>query len=159
MKSCAPTVCAACTTSSGVASGRPKAMLSVTVPAKRNPSCGTMPSWCRSDAWAHVAQVVAVDGDAPLERVVEPREQLGDRRLARACVPDESDGCPCGDVEVELVQHLGPGPVPEANSIEGDAAVHRRQRLARPACREPPAPLSMTSMILSSAAVAERNVL
>src|SRR6267154_1266358 len=49
MKSCAPTVCAARTISSAVASGRPKAMFSATVPAKRNPSCGTTPSWRRSD--------------------------------------------------------------------------------------------------------------
>ena len=36
-------------TSAGLASGRPNAMLSRTVPAKRKPSCGTTPSWRRSD--------------------------------------------------------------------------------------------------------------
>ena len=51
MKSFAPTVAAAATTSSGVASGFPNAMFSWTVPAKRNPSCGTIPSWRRSDSW------------------------------------------------------------------------------------------------------------
>src|SRR5579862_933553 len=50
MKSCAPTVCAARTISSGFASGLAKAMFSATVPAKRKPSCGTIPSWRRSDA-------------------------------------------------------------------------------------------------------------
>ncbi len=47
--SSAPTARAAATTSSRVASGRPNAMFSPTVPAKRNPSCGTMPSWRRSE--------------------------------------------------------------------------------------------------------------
>ena len=41
-------------------------MLSRTVPAKRKPSCGTIPSWLRSDSWRHVAQVDAVDRDPPL---------------------------------------------------------------------------------------------
>ena len=36
--------------SSAVASDLPNAMLCATVPAKRNPSCGTTPSWLRSDA-------------------------------------------------------------------------------------------------------------
>ena len=45
--------------------GRPKAMLSATVPAKRKPSCGTIPSWRRSDCLRDVAQVVPVDLDPP----------------------------------------------------------------------------------------------
>ena len=72
--------------------GRPKAMFSATVPAKRKPSCGTIPSWRRSDSCVDVAQVDAVDRDAPLGRVVEAREQLRDRRLAGAGVADERDG-------------------------------------------------------------------
>ncbi len=94
----------------GVASGRPKAMFSRTVPAKRKPSCGTMPSWRRSDACVDVAQVDAVDRDPALGRVVEAREQLRDRRLAGARVADERDGRPGGHVEVDPVQHLGPRP-------------------------------------------------
>jgi hypothetical protein len=41
----------AASTSSIVASGRPKAMLSRTVPANRNPSWGTMAIWLRREAW------------------------------------------------------------------------------------------------------------
>ena len=40
---------AASSTSARVASGRANAMFSATVPAKRNPSCGTTPSWRRSE--------------------------------------------------------------------------------------------------------------
>ena len=46
-----------------IASGRPNAMLSRTEPANRNASCGTIPSWRRSERTVHVAQVVAVDQD------------------------------------------------------------------------------------------------
>ena len=38
-----------------------------------------------------VAQVDAVEQDAPLGRIVEPRQQLGERRLARAVLADERD--------------------------------------------------------------------
>ena len=47
MKSPAPIASAAASISSSDASGRPKAMFSRTVPEKRNPSCGTIPSWLR----------------------------------------------------------------------------------------------------------------
>jgi hypothetical protein len=46
-------------------------MLSRTVLANRNGSCGTTPSWRRSDSIDHVAQVEAVDAHAPGSRVVE----------------------------------------------------------------------------------------
>ena len=42
-------------------SGRAKARLSRIVPWNRNGSCGTTPSWRRSDSMRDVAQVVAVD--------------------------------------------------------------------------------------------------
>ena len=45
-----PTVRTASHTSSSVASGRAKAMVSPTVPAKRNGSWGTPPSWLRRDS-------------------------------------------------------------------------------------------------------------
>ena len=50
MNSCAPTARAAASTSSRVASARPKAMFSPTVPLNRNASCGTMPICERSEA-------------------------------------------------------------------------------------------------------------
>ena len=52
MKSCAWTARAAASTSSGVASGRPKAMFSPIVPLNRNASCGTTPICERSDRTA-----------------------------------------------------------------------------------------------------------
>ena len=82
-------------------------MLSRTVPANRNPSCGTTPSWLAQRLLRHVAKVDAVDRDAALDRVVEAGEELRDRRLARARVADEGDRRPGGDVEVDSVQHLG----------------------------------------------------
>jgi hypothetical protein len=57
MSSESPTVRTASSTSSSVASGRAKAMLSRMVPAKRNGSWGTTPSWRRSDS-SVTAQVV-----------------------------------------------------------------------------------------------------
>ena len=58
-------------------------------------------------AHLHVAQVVAVDADRALGRVVEARQQLHERRLAGARVADERDGLAGGDAEVDAVQHLG----------------------------------------------------
>ena len=51
MKTSAPTAPAAASISAREASGRPNAMLSAIDPAKRKPSCGTIPSWRRSDSW------------------------------------------------------------------------------------------------------------
>ena len=45
--SCAPVARAAASTSASLASGLAYAMESLTVPANRYDSCGTMPSWCR----------------------------------------------------------------------------------------------------------------
>ena len=65
MKSSAPTARAAAAISSSVASGRPNAMFSRTVPLNRKPSWGTIPICERSDWRGHRAQVVAVDEHAP----------------------------------------------------------------------------------------------
>src|SRR5215203_7159707 len=74
-----------------------------------------------------VAQIVSVDGDPALDRVVEPCEQLGDRRLPCSGVPDERDRRPGGDVEIDPVEYLRPGAVREADALELDAAFDRRQ--------------------------------
>ena len=70
----------------------------------------------------HVAQVGPVDRDPSLARVVEASEELGDRRLARPRVPDERDGRPGGDVEIEAVQDLRPVAVAEVEALERDVA-------------------------------------
>ena len=69
-----------------------------------------------------VAQVDAVERDASLGGVVEAREQLGDRRLARTGMADERHGRACGDVQVDPVQHLRPAAVGEAHRLELDVA-------------------------------------
>ena len=79
--------------------------------ANRKPSCGTMPSWLRSDGLLTSRRSWPSTVIAPAGRVVEAREQLHERRLARSRVPDERDGLPGGDREVDAVQHLG-GPPP-----------------------------------------------
>src|SRR5207302_8858575 len=48
-----------------------------------------------------VVEVVAVDEDAALRRVVEPRHQLRDRRLARPGLADQREGLARGDGEVD----------------------------------------------------------
>src|SRR6266511_2026595 len=81
MNSCAPTACAAATIWSGAASGFPNAMLSRTVPAKRKPSCGTTPSWRRSDScvtWRTSWSSIRID-DHDVRHVTQEslRRQLG----------------------------------------------------------------------------------
>ena len=90
----APTVAAAARISSSLASGRPKAMFSRTVPENRKPSWGTIPSWLRSACAAQLPQVVAVDEHPPALRVVEARHQLRERRLARARLAHERHRLP-----------------------------------------------------------------
>ena len=52
------------------------------------------------------AKVVAVDVDAAVIGVVEAREQLHDGRLARPGLPDQRDGLPGGDSQVDAAQRL-----------------------------------------------------
>ena len=123
MNSCAPTACAAAATSAGLASGEPKAMLSRTVPGEQEPFLRHDAELPAERLLGHVAKVDAVDRDPPLERVVEAGEELRDRRLARARVPDEGDRRSGGDVEVDSVQHLGARAVAEADVLQADVAV------------------------------------
>ena len=109
MNSSAPTVRAAASISSREALG----------PAERDvvrDRAGEEEALLRDDAelpaqrlLPHLAQVGAVDRDRTVGRVVEAREQLGDRRLARARVADERDGRARRHVELDPVQHLGAG--------------------------------------------------
>src|SRR5919202_806530 len=85
MNSWAPTAFAAATTSSGLASGRPKAMFSRTVPAKRKPSCGTIPSWRRSDSCVTSRRSIPSTVTRPdVER--DPVEHLGAAAVGEADV-------------------------------------------------------------------------
>ena len=107
----------------------------------------------------HVAQVGAVDRDAPAARVVEASEQLRDRRLPGAGVPDERDGRPGGHVEIEVVQDVRKVAVPEADVVEADVPVDASAARARSRASTMSGSSSRTVVIRSSAAVAERNVL
>ena len=72
---------------------------------------------------------MSVDGDAALDRVVEPCEQLGDRRFPGTGVANECDRRPGRDIEIDPVEHLRPGAVAEADALEPDTAVDRGQLL------------------------------
>ena len=65
------------------------------------------------------AQVDAVDRDAPLGRIVEPRQELDDRGLAGAVLADERHHLPGPDREVEAADRpaLGLG-IAEADALE-----------------------------------------
>ena len=75
-----------------------------------------------------VAHVVVVDRDRAATRVVETSEELRDRGLARSGVADECDGRPGGDVEVEVVEHVGEIAVAEPDVIEADVTIDARER-------------------------------
>ena len=67
------------------------AMLALIESEKRNESSNTTPMLRRSDCERDVADVGAVDRDAPGVHVVEARQQQPDGRLARARAADERD--------------------------------------------------------------------
>ena len=70
-----------------------------------------------------LAEIDAVDLDRAALRVVEPAQQLGERRLARAVLPDDRERGPGRDREVEAVEH-GPlvGVVRERDVAHPDLA-------------------------------------
>ena len=103
-------------------------MLSRIEAANRNPSCGTMPSWRRSERTCTSRRSWPSMRIAPSRGVVEARQQLDERRLARARVTDQRDGLAGGDAEVDAVQHLGALAVVEVHAAELDGALDLRQR-------------------------------
>ena len=99
-----------------------------------------MPMCARSDRKRHVADVDAVDQDCPGRHVVEPRQQVDQRRLARAAQPDDRDHLTGRDREGHIAQHEFAGAsvsgiilVGKADVAELDRLPERRQRgRARP---------------------------
>ena len=91
MNSCA---CAARAAASICVRGRrrgdPYAMLFAIVSSKSTVSCVTIPICARSDASVTSRMSDAVDQDRPARHVVEPRDQVDERRLARAAAPDDA---------------------------------------------------------------------
>src|SRR4029079_6447708 len=66
------------------------------------------------------AEIVAVDGDAALARVVEACEELRDRGLPRAGVPHERYRRPGRHIQLDAVQDLDALPVAETDVLEVD---------------------------------------
>ena len=114
-------------TSSSVALGPAKAMLSRMVPANRNGSWGTTPSWRRSESMVTSRRSWPSIATRP-RRVVEAGDELGDGRLARAGRPDEGHRLARGDVQVDVAQHRLGRVVAEGHVSSVTVALDRRQR-------------------------------
>ena len=106
MNSCAPTVCAARTISSGVASGLAEGDVLGDRAGEEEALLRHDPELVAQRLLRHVVEVVAVDRDPAARRLVEAREELRDRGLAGARVADERDRRPGRDVEIDPVQYL-----------------------------------------------------
>ena len=85
------------------------------------------PTSRRSDRRRHSAHVDPVDEHGPFARVVEPRHERGERRLARAGGADQCDGRAGRDLEVDAGENGPVGVVPEADAHEHDATRPGRQ--------------------------------
>jgi hypothetical protein len=53
-----------------------------------------------------VAHVLAIHQHAALLHVVQAQQQLGERGLARAGAPHQANALACGDVKVEVLEHV-----------------------------------------------------
>ena len=115
-------------------------MLSATVPLNRYASCVTMTIARRRSFGMQLTQVDAVEGHAAARRVVEPRHELGERRLAGAGRADERDRLTGGDVEREVGQDGAPVAVAELDVVEPDVAPRLPQVDRLASGREPSAP-------------------
>jgi len=78
-----------------------------------------------------VAEVVAVEGDPPLTRVVEAGDEHDEGRLPHPGRADEGHHRPGGDVEVDVLEHHLPLAVAEAHSLEPDRALRPAGELDR----------------------------
>ncbi len=70
-----------------------------------------------------VFDVVPVDQDPTLGRVVEAGDQLGHCRLPGACLADERHGLAGGDPQVHVHDHRSGGVVAEGHVIEDDLSI------------------------------------
>ena len=106
------------------------------------------------DAFAQVAEspvadVDAVDQDVPRIDLVEPREKLGDRRLARSGRTDDRDMLTRLDREREVLQHRLTGDVGEGHVIELDGASRSRKRYGGGGIDDPGCAVEQTEDALS----------
>src|SRR5262249_16349760 len=75
----------------------------------------------------NLAQVVAVDQDVSFGRVIEPRDELRERRLARAGFADKRDRLPWRDRQVYVAERVLPVAIPERHVVELDRAADRAE--------------------------------
>jgi len=121
MNSWAPIAFAAATSSSIDAFGLPNRMLSADRPVEEVVLLGHHHDRPAQVGLGQVAQADAVERDPALDRVVEAREQLCQRRLAGSGRADDGDGLARRDVEVEVGEDRAPLDVRERH-------VRHRQR-------------------------------
>src|SRR4029079_12032112 len=80
-------------------------------------------------AQAGIANVDAINEDAPGVRVVEARQEPGDRGLAAAGGTDECNRAAGGDIEVEAIEHRARRVVAELDAFEANSATSLWQRV------------------------------
>src|SRR5437870_10277210 len=69
-----------------------------------------------------IAEVAAVEEDAAFGRLVETRDELHERRLARAVLPDEREALTARQEERDVAEHpLLRARILEAHVLEADA--------------------------------------
>ena len=99
----------------------------------RNVSCGTKPIFLRSDATEIVANRTAVDQYHSGFRVVDARNQVDQRRLARAGRADDREAAAGGHAQVHVVQDLLAF-IAEVEPAEFDLALNLAVLRARSIC-------------------------
>ena len=114
--------------SSSVIASWPSRTLPAIVPENRCTSCSTRPNCARRSREVQLADVHAVDRDAPLLHVVEAQQQADDRRLARAGRADDRHALPGLDLERDVPQHRLALDVGEGDVLERDRARRPRRR-------------------------------
>jgi hypothetical protein len=84
---------------------------------------------------AHMADVAVVNQDSAAGRIVKPRQQTCQRRLAGSGAADQGNSHPALDFKVDLVENLAPGATVARGVAEADVLeAHRaRPHLERPA--------------------------
>ena len=116
----------------------PNAMFSATVVWNRIGSCSMKRELAAQRADRHLAHVVAVDGDAPALGIEEPRDQAGQRGLARSGVSHQRHALARPDVQVQPAQDRAVRLVAEGHAFEahvGRPPAAAAARRARPGCR------------------------
>ena len=70
------------------------------------------------------SDVVAVDKQAPVRHVVEPRHERGERALARPRCADQSNRLPRFGAQIDVFEHRCTGEVLERNVLKDNVAAY-----------------------------------